>query len=861
MQNFKISFSVLDFTNWAWYRPGIGKYKPEDIDPTICTHVVYGFAVLDGSRLLIKPHDTWADLDNDFYKKVLALKKKGIKVTIAIGGWNDSLGSKYSNLVNNPAARAKFVKHVVDFIEEHGFDGLDLDWEYPKCWQVDCSKGPDSDKEAFALWIKELKEAFKPKGYLLSAAVSPSKKVMDLGYDIPSIARDLDWIAVMSYDYHGHWDKKTGHVSPMYAHPEDDYDYFNTDFTMRYWVEKGAPANKLVMGMPLYGQAFTLNSADNHGLNAPANQKGQAGQFTRAAGFLAYYEICDMVKNGGYQVVEDPQGRLGPYAHKDKQWVGYDDKAMIKYKSEYIRRMGFAGGMVWALDLDDFRNRCGEGHHPLMNTIKEVLGPKMTAEEETARINGPPPLERTPNPPSDEQDVVDIRQDGILDGITDEVKDEKNVMPKITVVDSGKKVVCYFTNWAFYRPGVGKFEPEDINVELCTHIVYGFAVLNPKTLKVRAHDSWVDFDKEFYKRVSSLKGTNRKVSLALGGWNDSKGNKYSKLVNDPQARAAFIDHIVPFLKKHNFDGLDLDWEYPKCWQVDCKKGPASDKDGFADWVKELSVAFKPEGLILSSAMSPSAKVCDEAYDIPKLNRYFDFVSVMTYDYHGQWDKQTGHVAPIYEHPDSIDPTFNVNYTINYWLDKGMDKSKLIMGLPLYGQSFTLASKANNGLNSKTYGGASAGKYTRSRGFYSYYEICDKVQNKGWEVVRDPTGKMGPYAFKNREWVSFDDVDTIEEKMKLLKEYDLGGAMIWALDLDDFNNQCGSGTYPLLKTINAQLGRLSSYQRPALLKTDTLRAAQVEENLDLEVEAIPYQQYWHYNVQPWYRTVFNYNPKK
>ena len=94
--------------------------------------------------------------------------------------------------------------------------------------QVDCSKGPDSDKESFAAWVSELREAFDPKGLLLSAAVSPSKKVMDFGYDIPSIARDLDWIAVMSYDYHGHWDKKTGHVSPMYAHPEDDYDYFNT---------------------------------------------------------------------------------------------------------------------------------------------------------------------------------------------------------------------------------------------------------------------------------------------------------------------------------------------------------------------------------------------------------------------------------------------------------------------------------------------------------------------------------------------------------------------------------------------------------------------------------------------------------
>ena len=56
--------SLKDFTNWAWYRPGIGKYIPEDIDPSLCTHVVYGFAVLDSSRLVLKPHDSWADIDN-----------------------------------------------------------------------------------------------------------------------------------------------------------------------------------------------------------------------------------------------------------------------------------------------------------------------------------------------------------------------------------------------------------------------------------------------------------------------------------------------------------------------------------------------------------------------------------------------------------------------------------------------------------------------------------------------------------------------------------------------------------------------------------------------------------------------------
>ena len=72
----------------------------------------------------------------EYYKKVTEYQKYGIKVTVAIGGWNDSEGDKYSRLVNDPAARKKFIDHVLQFIEKYNFDGLDLDWEYPGCWQV-----------------------------------------------------------------------------------------------------------------------------------------------------------------------------------------------------------------------------------------------------------------------------------------------------------------------------------------------------------------------------------------------------------------------------------------------------------------------------------------------------------------------------------------------------------------------------------------------------------------------------------------------------------------------------------------------------------------------------------------------------
>ena len=94
--------------------------------------------------------------------------------------------------------------------------------------QTECKRERYKDKAGFASLVSELREAFSPLGLLLSAAVSPSKKIIDVGYEVVSLARDLDWIAVMTYDYHGHWDKKTGHVSPFYQHPEDDLDYFNT---------------------------------------------------------------------------------------------------------------------------------------------------------------------------------------------------------------------------------------------------------------------------------------------------------------------------------------------------------------------------------------------------------------------------------------------------------------------------------------------------------------------------------------------------------------------------------------------------------------------------------------------------------
>ncbi|RXG70765.1 Oviduct-specific glycoprotein [Armadillidium vulgare] len=236
----------------------------------------------------------------------------------------------------------------------------------------------------------------------------------------------------------------------------------------------------------------------------------------------------------------------------------------------------------------------------------------------------------------------------------------------------------------------------------------------------------------------------------MGGWSDSGGDKWSRLVNDAAARANFNQNVISFIQQYGFDGLDLDWEYPKCWQGDCYAGPDSDREAFAQWIIELKAAFSPYGYLLSAAVSSSSYVIPQAYDVPTLSAYLDHINLMTYDYHGTWDSATGHVSPLYAAPND-DATLNSDYTVNYWISLGADPQKIVMGIPLYGNSYTLANPSNNGLNALFRGGA-PGDITGSSGSLAFSEVCYYVIYEGWTVVREYPDDMGPYAYSNDQWV-------------------------------------------------------------------------------------------------------------
>ena len=139
---------------------------------------------------------------------------------LAIGGWNEG-GKKYSAMAETKQSREKFIKSVVNFMKEHGFDGFDLDWEYPGAQDRD---GGWNDKQNFASLVEELALAFKPYNWLLSAAVSPAKFRVNDGYDVRKISQHLDFINVMTYDLHGSWDRAADHHSPLYGREHDDWD-------------------------------------------------------------------------------------------------------------------------------------------------------------------------------------------------------------------------------------------------------------------------------------------------------------------------------------------------------------------------------------------------------------------------------------------------------------------------------------------------------------------------------------------------------------------------------------------------------------------------------------------------------------
>jgi GH18 family chitinase len=351
------------FANWTQYHKGDCKFTAADVDPSLLTHLNFAFAKVDpGPGGKAKPKFGLAAYDekdlgpNGQYAQVQALKKKNpsLKTALSIGGWSHNEGDMawlFTTMAEKPETRADFIKATIAYVRLHGFDGVDLDWEYP----ADPTRGGRSvDTNNFTALLNEFRagidaEAKATGKEALTLTIAAPAGVALRGLDLTKVSQPLDWINLMSYDYEGGWSKVTGHNAPApFRGP-------GVQGSVSIYMNFGVPAEKIVLGMATYGRSFA--SAESAKVGAPANGNGPKGRCTDAPGMLAYFEIKELIDAGKLKTSWDDSA-LVPYGYDptSKLWVSYDDEKSFSKKMDFIDQKGLGGAMFWALDMDDFHH-------------------------------------------------------------------------------------------------------------------------------------------------------------------------------------------------------------------------------------------------------------------------------------------------------------------------------------------------------------------------------------------------------------------------------------------------------------------------------------------------------------------------
>ncbi|KAK4877841.1 hypothetical protein RN001_010347 [Aquatica leii] len=266
---------------------------------------------------------------------------------------------------------------LYDFVRSYKCDGVDLDWEFP-------NKVPSHDTKQrmhFTQLLYELRKEVNRQHqhkFIISVAVAAPKFIVDLSYDVPYINDYVDFVNVMTYDFHFYTKLTpfTGFNAPLYPIDTDFFDTFNTNFSINYWLELGMDQKKINVGLPTYGHTFELFNVNNDGLGAPARGYGRLG----SNGFADYNEIClFLLDNRDIKVVFSYAAR-SPYACKGTEWVSFEDETSLLFKSQYINNRKFGGAMILSLNADDHSGRCKSQSEfkqfPLINRVKSILSNK-----------------------------------------------------------------------------------------------------------------------------------------------------------------------------------------------------------------------------------------------------------------------------------------------------------------------------------------------------------------------------------------------------------------------------------------------------------------------------------------------------
>ncbi|CAD0097720.1 unnamed protein product, partial [Aureobasidium mustum] len=317
------------------------------------THINFAFIYIDPNTYKLTP---MAENQVDLYSRTTALKQQdsNLQVWFSIGGWdfNDpgATATTFSKLAASTAAQAAFFESVNEYMTTYGFDGIDIDWEYPV---TSDRNGSPEDYENYVTLLQNLRRYLSSKGsYGLSITIPSSYWYMK-NFDIANISKTIDWFNIMTYDLHGTWDSDADHVGKVvYAHTNLTEIKQSMDLLWRNDIDP----SMVNLGLGFYGRSkstavkyssevekliligFTLSDSSCKEPGCPFSGGGTSG-------VLSYTEIEDVLNDAtlGAVMTLDPVAAVQIVTWSGDQWVSFDNEGTFAKKREFANSQCLGG--------------------------------------------------------------------------------------------------------------------------------------------------------------------------------------------------------------------------------------------------------------------------------------------------------------------------------------------------------------------------------------------------------------------------------------------------------------------------------------------------------------------------------------
>lgn len=255
--------------------------------------------------------------------------EKKVRVLLSLGG--AASARTFRAIVRSDEARRRYVAAVAKAVADAAYDGIDIDWEPTE---------NEDDRQGLVTLVTAFRDAL-PSATITMAA--PASDWHGRWWEVAALSPRVDWLNVMSYDFHGPWSSHAGHNAPLHAAPDDDEDgaVANAAAAMAYWGEtRKWPKERLLLGIPCYGRGFAVRSWHRKPAGKAAHEQIDA------------HDVPALIQDGWRRAWDAKVGVPTLLKEGVTELISYEDAESAALKGAWARENGLRGIFFWNIEQD-----------------------------------------------------------------------------------------------------------------------------------------------------------------------------------------------------------------------------------------------------------------------------------------------------------------------------------------------------------------------------------------------------------------------------------------------------------------------------------------------------------------------------